>query len=255
MEKKDDTQKEKIYTELEHKGVVKDLQKERSDRQNAQFDLEQARRTIETLNKTIKDSETKSDEKVELVSDNIKLEGKDDDYATVKDVKLGFKSLEKAATATFKKAQKAAKEAAEQEIAKTNFDASCAKATTKYANRKDIGLDFRTVYQAAIRLIGKNRYEELAIFHSTNPGERLYKKGCEDPEIKAKLDLEENQELLKDMGSRKVDKDSLTGGTKVKSDEFFTPQEIINMTPLEAKDNLPKIEKSMKHWEELRKNK
>ena len=142
-----------------------------------------------------------------------------------------------------------------KQIAKEKFDKSCLDATSKYINRKDIGIDFRTVYQAAIRLIGRNNYEELAIFHSANPGERLYKKGCEDPGIKAKLDLEENQELLKNMGNRKVDKDSLTGGTKVKSDEFFTPQEIINMTPLEAKDELPKIEKSVKHWEEHRKQK
>jgi hypothetical protein len=83
----------------------------------------------------------------------------------------------------------------------------------------------------------------------------LYKKGCEDPEIKAKLDLEENQELLKNMGSRKVDKDSLTGGTKVKDTEFYTPEEVATMDPLKAQENLPKIEKSMAHWEELRKKK
>ncbi len=251
MDNKDVTQ-EQTYNQKHVDGITKDLQKERSDRQNAMFDLEQARRENESLKKSIAEGKP---EPTELASDDIKFTGEDDDPATVKDVKLGFKSLEKAATATFKKAQKAAKEAAEQEIAKGKFDQSCADATTKYAHLTDIGLDFKTVYQAAIRLIGRNKYEELAVFHSTNPGERLYKKGCEDPEIKAKLDLEENQELLKNMGSRKVDKDSLTGGTKVKSDEFFTPQEIINMDPAEAKDNLPKIEKSVKYWEELRKNK
>jgi len=57
------------------------------------------------------------------------------------------------------------------------------------------------------------------------------------------------------METRRVEKDSLTGGKPVKSDEFFTPQEVTNMTPLEASKNMPKIEKSMKYWQELRKKK
>ena len=241
----------KVYDQRHVDGMTKDLQKERTERQDAQFKLDQITRENESLRKSIEDSKVNKVE--ELISDKIKLEGEDEDFAKVKDVKLGFKSLEKEANAKFLTAQKAAKEAAEQEIAKEKFDNSCLEATTKYAKLADIGLDFRTVYQAAIRLIGRNKYEELAIFHSANPGERLYKKGCEDPEIKAKLDLEANQELLNNMDKRKVDKTSLTGGTKVKNDEFFTPQEVSNLTPAEAMENLPKIEKSMVYWEECRK--
>jgi len=242
---------EKVYSKVEHDGVIKDLQSERSQRQEAQFKLDQIMRENESLKKSIEDSKVNKVE--ELISDKIQLEGEDEDFAKIKDVKLGFKSLEKEAAAKFVAAQKAAKAAAEQEIAKEKFDTSCQEAVSKYAHLAPIGLDFRTVYQAAIKLIGRNKYEELAIFHSANPGERLYKKGCEDPDIKAKLDLEANQELLNNMDKRKVDKTSLTGGTKVKNDEFFTPQEVSNMTPAEAMENLPKIEKSMVYWEELRK--
>ena len=255
MTKEVDTGEEKVYTEAEHKGLIKDTQSERTKRQDAEFNLDSSRREIESLKKTIADSKAKADEKIELTSDKLQFEGKDEDYATVKDVKLGFKSLEQNATATFKKAQKVAKDLAEQARLKDRFDESCQKQIEKYIKLQPIGLDFETVYKTAIRRIGRNRHEELAILHDKNPGARLYKMGCEDPDIKAKLDLEENQELLKSMENRKVDKSSLTGGVKVKSDEFFTPQEIINMTPLEAKDNLPKIEKSMKHWEELKKKK
>ena len=244
-------QEEKVFTKVEHDGVIKDLQSERSSRQQAQFDLDASRRELESLKKTVEGLQKKP---TDLASEKLQFEGEDDDFAKVKDVKLGFKSLEKEATATFKKAQEAAKAAATQEMAKEKFDQSCLDATTKYGNRASIGLDFRTVYQAAIRLIGRNKYEELAIFHSKNPGERLYKKGCEDPEIKAKLDLEENQELLKNMDSRKVDKDSLTGGTKIPN-EFYTPKEVANLDPLVAKENLDKIEKSMKYWQEMRKKK
>ena len=252
MEKEGNVQ-EKTYTKIEHDGVIKDLQGERNQRQQAQFDLDASRRELESLKKTVE--ELKNSKPVEFASDKIQFDGEDDDPAKIKDVKLGFKSLEKEATATFKKAQIAAKAAADQEIAKEKFDKSCLDATDKYINRKDIGLDFRTVYQAAIRLIGRNKYEELAVYHSANPGEALYKKGCEDPEIKAKLDLEENQELLKNMETRKVDKDSLTGGIAPKNTEFYTPQEVSNMNSLEAKENLPKIEKSVKWWEEQRKAK
>ena len=252
---KGDVQETKIYTEKEHKGIITDLQNERSRYQDAQFNLDQSKRENESLKKRLTDLETKSNEKTELTSDAIQFEGKDEDYATVKDVKLGFKSLEKEATATFKKAQIAAKAAAEQEMLKEKFDQSCADATTKYANLASIGLDFKTVYQVAIRRIGRNKYEELAIFHSRNPGEALYKKGCEDPEIKTKLDLEENQELLRSMETRKIDKEILTKGTKIKSDEFFTPKEVTNMSTSEAAANMEKIDKSIKHWQELKKQK
>jgi len=248
-------QEEKIYTEKEHKGIISDLQSERNRYQEAQYNFDASKRENESLRKTIKDLETKSNEKIELASDKIEFEGKDEDYATVKDVKKGFKSLEKEATATFKKAQIAAKAAADQEIAQQNYDESLRAADIKYSKLASVGLDFKTVYEKAIKRIGRSKYEQLAIFHSKNPGERLYKIGCEDPEIKMKLDLEENQELLKSMETRKVDKEILTGGTKVKSDEFFTPQEVSNMTPSKAAENMPKIEKSMAYWQELKKKK
>ena len=249
---KDDVQ-EKIYTKAEHDGVIKDLQGERSRYQEAQFNLDANKRELESLKKTVE--ELKNSKPTELASDKLQFEGKDEDYATVKDVKTGFKSLEKDATATFKRAQKAAKEAAEQEIAQENYDNSCRLAEQKYSHLTSIGLDFRTIYIAALKRIGKNRYEQAAVFHSKDPGERLYKIGSEDPEIKAKLDLEENQELLKSMETRRVDKEILTGGTKVKSDEFFTPQEVANMDTLEASKNLAKLEKSMAEWQRLRKEK
>lgn len=248
MSDKEVNQEEKVYDQKHVDGITKDLQGERSQRQQAQFEVEQSRRELESLKKTVE--EMKNSKPTELASDKMQFEGEDDDFAKVKDVKLGFKNLEKEATTTFKEAQKAAKAAANYEIAKEKYDNSCLDATNKYANRVNVGLDFRTVYQAAIRRIGKNEYEQKAIFYSKNPGERLYKVGCEDPEIKAKLDLEENQELLKNMETRKVDKDDLTGGTKIKS-EFYTPKEVASMNPSEV--DLDKLEKSMKYWEEMRK--
>ena len=246
-----DVNQEKVYTKIEHEGILKDLQGERERYHQAQFELEQNRRELESLRKTTED--LKSNQKVEPIADSLKFEGKDEDYVTIKDAKANFQNFEKGALDVFKKAQKVAKEIDQQEKVMEKFHASCGQAIQKYSRLKDVGLDFDTVYKAAVRLIGRNKYEEQAILHSDNPGERLYKKGCEDPDIKAKLDLEENQELLKDMESRKVDKTSLTGGTKIKNDEFFTPQEVSNMTSSEAQKNLPKIEKSMIYWEELRK--
>ena len=246
---------EKTYTKIEHEGIIKDLQGERSNRQQIQFDLDQSRRENESLKKTIADSKNRSDEKVELASDKLEFEGKDEDYATVKDIKRGFKSVEKESAARFKTAQKAAKVAAEQAIAQENFDESLRLAEIKYSKLANVGLDFQTVYNKAIKRIGRNRYEQAAIFHSKNPGERLYKIGCEDPEIKMKLDLEENQELLQSMETRKVDKEILTGGVKVKSDEFFTPQEVKDMDVSEAAKNMDKIDKSMAEWQRLKKQK
>lgn len=246
-------QEEKTYTKAEYEGIIKDLQGERSNRQQSQFNLDASKRELESLRKTVE--ELKNSKPTELASDKLEFEGKDEDYATVKDVRRGFKSLEKDATAKFKTAQKAAKAAADQEIAQENFDESLRLAGIKYSKLANVGLDFQTVYNAAIKRIGRSRYEQAAIFHSKNPGERLYKIGCEDPEIKMKLDLEENQELLQSMETRKVDKEILTGGTKVKSDEFFTPQEVKDMDVSEAAKNMDKIDKSMAEWRRLKKQK
>ena len=251
METKEVNQEEKVYTKTEHEGILKDLQGEREKRQQAQFESESGKRDIETLRQTVEDLKLKINEKAEPISDNLKFEGKDDDYVTVKDAKANFQNFEKGAMDVFKKSQVVAKEIDQQERVMEKFHASCGKAIQKYSHLKDIGLDFDAVYKAAVRMMRGNKYDEQAILHSDNPGERLYKKGCEDPDIKAKLDLEENQELLKDMETRKVDKTSLTGGTKIKSDEFFTPKEVSDMTPLEAQKVLPKIEKSMKYWAEM----
>ena len=253
METKEVNQEEKVYTKTEHEGLIKDTQSEREKRHQAEYENAMSKSQIEKLTKTVEELTSKINEKAEPIADTLKFEGKDEDYVTIKDAKANFQNFEKGALDVFKKAQKVAKEIDQQEKVMEKFHASCGQAIQKYSRLKDVGLDFDTVYKAAVRLIGRNKYEEQAILHSDNPGERLYKKGCEDPDIKAKLDLEENQELLKDMESRKVDKTSLTGGTKIKNDEFFTPQEVSNMTPSEAQKNLPKIEKSMIYWEELRK--
>jgi len=244
-------QEEKIYTEKEHKGLIGDLQNTREKLHQVQFESESGKRDIEILKQTVEDLKLKVNEKAEPISDKLNFEGEGEDFVKVKDVKAGFKNFETQAMDVIKKAQKVAKEVEQQERIMEKFHESCGKAIQKYSHLKDIGLDFDAVYKVAVRLIGRNRYEEQAILHSDNPGERLYKKGCEDPDIKAKLDLEENQELLKDMETRKVDKTSLTGGTKIKSDEFFTPKEVSDMTPLEAQKVLPKIEKSMKYWAEM----
>jgi len=253
MVEKDVNQEEKVYTKTEHDGLIKDTQSEREKRHQAEYERDMSKSEIETLRKTVEELKSKVNEKTEPIANRLKFEGDDEDAAKVKDVKAGFQNFEKEAMDIFKKAQKVAKEAEKQERDMERFHESCGKAIQKYSRLKDVGLDFDTVYKAAIRLVGRNKYEEQALIHASNPGEAIYKKGCEDPDIKAKLDLEENQELLKNMENRKVDLTSLSGGTKIKNDEFFTPQEVSAMTPSEASKVLPKIEKSQEYWEELRK--
>ena len=255
MPDKDVNQEEKIYTKAEHDGLIKDLQSERDRYHEAKYESDTSKSKIEKLTKTVEELTLKINEKAEPIADKLKFEGDEEDAAKVKDVKAGFKNFEKEAMNVFKKAQQAAKEAEKQERDMEKFHASCAQAIQKYSRRKEIGLDFDTVYKAAIRLVGRNKYEEQALIHSANPGEAIYKKGCEDPDIKAKLDLEENQELLKNMDSRKVDLTGLSGGTTKKEHDLFTPQEVANMSPAEALKDLPKIEKSKKWWEEMRKKK
>jgi len=238
-------QEEKTYTETEYKGIIKDLQSERSKRQETEFQLSQSKGDLDSLRKTVE--ELKNSKPTELVSEKLEFEGKDDDYATVKEVKKNLKRLEKEAIAKTKAAQKAAKTAADYEEAKVKYDNSCRLAEDKYSRLASVGLDFKTVYQKAIKRIGNNKYEQAAIFHSKNPGEKLYKIGCEDPEIKAKLDLEENQELLNSMDSRKVDKDGLKGG-KVKDGELYTFEKVQGMTTKQIMEHLPEIQKAQKKW-------
>ena len=254
MEEKEVNQ-EKTYTQSEHDGLINDARSEREKRHQAEYERDTSKSQIEKLTKTVEELTLKIDEKAEPIADKLKFEGDDEDAAKVKDVKKGFEIFGKEAMNVFKKAQQVAKEAEKQERVMEKFHTSCDVATQKYSRLKEVGLDFETVSKAGIRLLRGNKYEEQAILHSNNPGERLYKKGLEDPDIKQKYDLEENQALLKNMDNRKVDLTGLSGGTKIKSNDLFTPQEVANMTPVEALKNLAKIEKSKIWWEEERKKK
>ena len=251
MTDKDVTQEDKIFTKKEHDGVIKDLQSERDQRHEIQYKFEQSQRDIDSLKKTV--DEMKKSVPTEPISKRLKFDGEDNDNVTVKEVKTVFENFEEEAEKKLLKAQKAAQKEAATEVLKEKYRSSCFKAREKYLDRKDIGLDFDTAYQKAIRLLGGNQYDELAILHSSNPGERLYKLGCEDPEMVQKLKLEANQELLKDMGTRKVDKTSLQTSTDTKDKEFYSLKEIAGMDVKEAQTNLPKVEKSMEHWASLTK--
>ena len=253
MTDKDVTQEDKIFTKKEHDGVIKDLQSERDQRHEIQYKFEQSQRDIESLKKTV--DEMKKSVPTEPISKRLNFEGESDDFAKIKDVKASFENFEKEAYEKLQKAQKEAKKTEKEEALKETYRSSCFKARERYLERKDIGLDFDTVYKAAIRLLGGNQYDELAILHSSNPGERLYKLGCEDPEMVQKLKLEANQELLKDMGTRKVDKTSLQTSTDTKDKEFYSLEKIAGMSTTEAQADLVKVEKSMEHYANLKKEK
>ena len=251
MENKEVNQETKTYDQKHVDGMTRDLQSERDQRHEIQYKFEQSQRDIDSLKKTV--DEMKKSVPTEPISKRLNFEGESEDFAKIKDVKASFENFEKEAYEKLQKAQSAAKKADKEEALKEKYRSPCLKAREKYLDRKDIGLDFDTAYQKAIRLLGGNQYDELAILHSSNPGERLYKLGCEDPEMVQKLKLEANQELLKDMGTRKVDKTSLQTSTDTKDKEFYSLKEIAGMDVKEAHANLPKVEKSMEHWASLTK--
>ncbi|MBA7590509.1 hypothetical protein ES708_32633 [subsurface metagenome] len=236
-----DKGKEKTYTEAEHKGVIKDLQKERQDRQQFGFELSQSQSRVATLEKENKDLKEK--EETAKIKKSV-IEGEDEDILTKKD----GRDIEAKVMTSIEKAQKIVKQRDDKERLDANFKKSCTAARTKYADRKDIGLDFEPVYQAAIKRIGGKKYKELDIYTSDNPGEELYQEGLKDPEMKEKLELAKNEKILDAMGDRKVDKKGLTGETKHYGFHFYTVDEVAAMKPEEALKVKPDIDKSMEKW-------
>jgi len=233
--------KEKTYTETEHKGIIADLQRERSERQQKSFELTQAQSrltALETELKTIKEERESAKTKKSVI------EGGDEDILTKKE----GRDIESKVMSSIEKAQKVVKEAAEKERLDDNFKKSCSAARTRYADQKDIGLDFDAVYQAAISRVGGKKYRELAIYHSDDPGEELYQEGLKDPDIKAKLELAKNDKVLDSMGNRKVDKKGLTGESKKYGFKFYTSEEVAAMKPEEAREKLVDITKSSEKW-------
>ena len=237
----DEGTEEKTYSEVEHKGVIADLQRERTDRQQKTFELSQAQSRLVALEKENK--ELKEKEETTKAKKSV-IEGEDEDILTKKD----GRDIESKVMDSIKKAQVVVKAADEKERLDVNFKKSCTAARTKYADRKDIGLDWEPVYQAALRQIGGRGYKELDIYHSDDPGEELYQEGLKDPEIKAKLELAKNEKILDAMGNRKVDKKGLTGESTKYGFKYYTPEQVEVMTPEEAQKVLPDITKSMEKW-------
>jgi len=232
---------EKTYTQKEHDGVIKDLQKERQDRQQFGFELSQSQTQLASLRKENEELKRKSEEKETKKS---VIEGEDEDILTKKD----GRDIESKVMDSIKKAQAVVKAAETKERLDANFKKSVAAAKIKYADRKDIGLDWEPVYQAAIKRVGGREFKELDIYNSDNPGEELYEEGLKDPEIKEKLELAKNEKILDAMGNRKVDKKGLTGESKQYGFKFYTSDEVAAMKPEEAQKVLKDIEKSMEKW-------
>ena len=237
---------EKTYTQKEHDGVIGDLQKERQDRQQKTFELSQSQSRLSVLEKENK--ELKEREETAKIKKSV-IEGEDEDILTKKD----GRDIESKVMDSIKKAQAVVKAAGEKERLDANFKKSVAATRIKYADRKDIGLDWEPVYQAALKQLGgktkkQRETKELDIYNSDDPGEELYEEGLKDPEIKEKLELAKNEKILDAMGNRKADKKGLTGETKQYGFKFYTYDEVAAMKPEEAQKVLKDINKSMEKW-------
>jgi len=136
-----DKGEEKTYSQKEHDGVIKDLQKERQLRHDLDFKFSQSQSQMEALTKKIEELERKSEEK--KIKKSI-IEGEDEDILTKKD----GREIEKKVMTSIEKAQKIVKERDEKERLEANYQKSLRAARDRYADRKDIGLDFEIVRQA-----------------------------------------------------------------------------------------------------------
>lgn len=232
---------EKTYTQKEHDGVIGDLQNERTKRQDSEFKFSQSQAQITSLIKENEELKRSSEEKESKKS---VIEGEDGDILTKKD----GRDIEKKVMTSIEKAQKIVKERDDKERYQKNYNKSEVAARTKYANRKDIGLDYEAVKQAALLRIVGREHKQLDIYQSDDPAEELYQEGLKDPEIKEKLKLVKNEEILDAMGNRKVDKKGLTGETKQYGFHYYTPDEVAEMKPEEALKVKPDIDKSMEKW-------
>jgi len=232
---------EKIYTKKEHDGVIKDLSKERQLHHESEFKFSQSQSQLESLRKENEELKRKAEEKE--IKRSV-IEGEDEDILTKKD----GRDIESKVMASIEKAQKIVKERDDKEKYQKNYNKSEVAARTNYANRKDIGLDYETVKQAALLRIAGREHKQLDIYQSDDPAEELYQEGLKDPEIKAKLELAKNEKILDTMGNRKVDKKGLTGETKQYGFHFYTVDEVAAMKPEEALKVKPDIDKSMLKW-------
>jgi len=193
-----DKGEEKTYSQKEHDGVIKDLQKERQLRHDLDFKFSQSQSQMEALTKKIEELERKSEEK--KIKKSI-IEGEDEDILTKKD----GREIEKKVMTSIEKAQKIVKERDEKERLEANYQKSLRAARDRYADRKDIGLDFEIVRQAALNRIKGRKYRQMDIYSADDPAEELYQEGLKDPEMKERLKLVKNEKILDAMGNRKVD--------------------------------------------------
>lgn len=171
-----------------YKGMIKDLQSERTSRHLADEELARLREENEMLSEEIAGKEKTS------TSEGF-MEGKsDDEYLTVADAKQLLKNSVETAGKADKKQQQIQLQQRMLESEETAKD--------KYSVEKvGEGLDYMSVLEGFKRVAAKNPAYKQVMLNSRNPAEEAYRIGLIDPEISARATASNNSKVLAKMKS------------------------------------------------------
>jgi len=215
------TEQDGVIPKKQFDGVLQDLREERRLRQYFANQVEESKRKVEEIQAQLKQIQ---EEKQNKVFDEI-VPGEKDEPVTKEGLIKAYKALQEA--------EKQKKDAEERQKRAMNFNESINKVTAKYADRAKYGLDFDSlrpiIDRELARKVAENPYYKEALLYEKNPAEILYKMALEAPDVREKVKLIDNDELLSKVEGRKVDKTNLTG-TQITPPKELTEAEIVNMS-------------------------
>ena len=214
-------------------GVLKDLQEERRLRQYFANQVEDSKKKVDELQTQFKKIQ---EDKQNKIFDEI-VPGEKDEPVTKEGLVNAYKAM--------KQAEKVQKDNNDRQVRAKNLNDSVIKSTTKYTERSKYGLDFDSlrpvIDRELARKVAENpNYVENYLLYEREPGEVLYELALKAPDVKERMKLIDNKELLSKIEGRKVDKTDL-GGTHTAPPAELTEAEIVNMKP----------EERIKRWKEI----
>ncbi len=214
-------------------GLLRDIQEERRLRQYFATQVDETKRAAEEMRRQLQ----KLEEERQNKEFDKYVPGDNEEPITKADLMKAYEYM--------KQTERAQKQAEEMQRRRINLNESINKTTAKYANRAKYSLDFdslRPVIDRELsRKIAENpNFVEGFLLYEKDPGEVLYEMALKAPDVKDRLKLIENDELLSKVEGRKVDKTDL-GGTHVSLSGELTEEKIMKMSH----------EERAKHWKEI----
>ncbi len=235
----DQNQGEDVVPKKSFEGIRSELIQTRQEKQYYANQLSEMQQQYSDMQKRLRDLESNKDNQ-ELQS----VVGNDpDEPVTVAKLQQLWQKIQQ--TEKQKQAQGKHQERLQ------NLQSSVSRMRTDTQNKVKFGLDWDTLYPTIQRIYATKKSSnpawEESLLYESNPAKILYDMVLQEPDVKERAKMFDNQKVLGNMENRKTDKSAVDASSSTpKPKKGLTSAEIANMSPQEVVKRKTEIDEFLK---------